>query len=177
MGNAEMQQHVLAPSSEVAAQSTTTAATLLISAALDVASALELAVVWHHPCRALLPPPLFLFHPAAPPPDHHPRQQLLPRQRLVRPLLRRLFQPTSVLVDGVDQMGMARLVWVVLSGDAAPAMDGVVMGRMTTVGCRGAASHSSGHAISNGFMQSAAKSKELVRGGSDHQGRAQRLYI
>lgn len=140
-----------APSSEVAARSTITAATPLTSAALGVASALEVVVVWHHHRRrALLPRSLSLFLLAAPQLGHRPL--LLPlqqrHQRLAQPLLRHLFRPMSVPTDGVEQMGVARLVRAVLSGDAVRAMDGVAMGRMTTVDCRGVASRSSGHAAS-----------------------------
>ena len=72
---------------------------------------------------------------------------------------------------------MARLVRAVLSGDAVRAMDGVAMGRMTTAGCRGVASRSLEHAVSNSFIQGAAKSKELVDKGSDDRGDVQRLCI
>ena len=48
---------------------------------------------------------------------------------------------------------MARLVRVVLSGDAVQAMDGVAMGRMTTVDCHGVASRSLEHAVNDGFIE------------------------
>jgi hypothetical protein len=76
----------------------------------------------------------------------------------------------SVLMEDVGQMGMARLVRVVLSGDAVQAMDGVAMGRMTTVGCRGVASRSLVHVVRNSFIQTVSNSKELVHGDSDHRG-------
>lgn len=58
----------------------------------------------------------------------------------------------SVLADGVEQMGMVRLVRVVLSGDAVQAMGGVAMTKMTTADCRGVVSRSLEHVVSKSLI-------------------------
>jgi hypothetical protein len=160
MGNAGTEQHVQAQLSEAAARSTTIAVTQSITAALVVVLASELAVALHHR-QALLPLCRSLFL-AALQLGHRLRRLLLPHQHPVQPLLPRLFRPTSVLADGVEQMGMVRLVRVVLSGDAVRAMDGVATMRMTTADFRGVVSRSSEHVVSKSFTNGVADSVKLL---------------
>jgi len=121
-------------------------------------------VARHH--RQALPPLRRPLLPAALQLHRRPRRLLLPHQhqyqRLAGPLLRRLFRPMSVLADGVEQMGMARPVRVVLSGDAVQAMGGVAMMNLTTVDCRGVASRSLERVLSHSLINGVEKSVRLV---------------